>query len=251
MKKLFVAVAAVAALSFASCGNKTNAVADAADSLAAEQVDTTALAPETKSTFDALVAQLTKALDGNDAKGLTTALANLAATYKTIANSGKLEELKSYGQLVKNFVTEHADKIKSVAGNNSAISNLVSNIQSLPTDAGATLDAAKAAVSNETVGLASAALQKGAAAGATAEAAAAALKAAPAAATEAVSNAANKAVDNAKEKAAETVDAAKAKVQEKANAAAEKTNEAVNNAKEKAANAAANAASKAVKGLGL
>lgn len=251
MKKVFFAVAAVAALSFASCGNKTNANAEAADSIATEMVDTTALAPETKSTFEALSAQVTKALDGNDTQSLTTALANIAAAYKTLANSGKLEELKGYGQLVKNFVNEHADKIKSVAGENATINSLISGIQALPTDANATLDAAKAAVSDKTVGLAAEALQKGAAAGATAEAAAEALKNAPTAATEAVNNAVNNAKEQAQQKANEAVDAAKEKAQQKVDEAAKKTNEAVNNAKDKATNAASDAAKKAVKGLGL
>lgn len=240
MKKLFFAVAAVAALSFASCGNKTSAPADTADTAAVETVDTTALAPETMSSFNALKGQLSKAIEGNDAKSITTALANLAATYKTLANTGKLEELKGYGQLVKNFVTEHSDKIKAVAGNNAAIAKLVEGIKALPTDANATVDAAKAAVSAETVGLASSALQKGAAAGATAEAAAAALKDAPEAAAKAVDAAVNDAKEKASEAATKAVDNAK-----------EKANQAVDNAKQKATDAAANAASKAVKGLGL
>lgn len=245
MKKLFFAVAVVAAISFASCGNKTNANAEAADSLAdTTLVDTTALAPETMSTFNALSSQVTSALNGGDAKSLTTALANLVATYKTFANSGKLEELKGYGRLVKNFVNQHADKIKSIAGDNAAVTGLLNGIQALPTDASATLEAAKNAVSADAVGLASSALQKGAAAGATAEAAAEALKNAPATATEAVNKAVTDAKASVEKKATETVSNAK----EKANEAADK---AVNNAKEKAGAAVDDAASKIKGKLGF
>lgn len=241
MKKLFFAIVAVAAITFTSCGNKTNANAEAADSA---MVDTTALAPETMSTFNALKAQLIKALDEGNAEGVTTALANFEAAYKTLANSGELEDLKGYGMLVKNFVAEQADKIKSVASGDVTIANLVSGIEALPTSAEATLEDAKSAVSEKAISLANESLQKGAAAEATAEAAAEALKNAPAAAKEAMENtvsnakaaaaaAANEAANNAKENMDNAAKDAEKKMDDATNEAKKKTGDAIDNASNK------------------
>ncbi len=241
MKKLFFAALAVTALTIASCGNKTAAPAAANDSIAdTSMVDTTALAPETKSMLNSLTTQLTDVIKNKDTKGLTTTLANIAASYKALVNSGKLQDALSYGQVIKDFVAKNLDTIKSFAGNNTAISSLLSGIQALPTDASTTAEQAKQAVSSKLTDLASSAFQKAAAGGATAEAAAAALKNLTGNAMEGAKDAAVNAKDAAAEKANEAVDATKAKAGEAVNDAAAKTNDAVNKA-----------ASKAVKGLGL
>ena len=271
MKKNVLLVMAVAAMLFASCGgSKTKSAAGATDSTATadstEQVDTTALAPETKSTLNALTAQATSAIEKKDPKQVTTALADLATTYKTLVNAGKLDDAKAYGAAIKKFVKDNEQTLKSVATNNTTIADLITNIENLPTTAATTADEAKKAVAQDVVNLASPYLQKGAAAAATAEAAAAVLKNAPAAAKAAIDaapatakaaaeQAANQAVNNAKT-------AAENKVNEEANKAASKANEAVTKAQNKAAekvNKAANkandavnkAAGKALKGLGL
>lgn len=241
MKKLFLAIVAVAAITFTSCGNKSNANAEAADSA---RVDTTALAPETKSTFNALRAQLLKALDEGNAEEVTTALANFEAAYKTLANSGELEDLKGYGMLVKDFVAGQADKIKSVAGGDATIANLVSGIEALPTSAEVTIEDARSAVSGRVVGLANESLQKGAAVEATAEAAAKALKNAPAAAKEAVKNTVSDAKNAAEAAAAEAANNA-------AKEAGKKMDNTTNEAKKKASDAIDNASNKVKGKLGL
>ena len=271
MKKNIVFVMAATAMLFASCGgSKTKTAAEATDSTATadstEQVDTTALAPETKSTLNALTAQASKAIEKKDPKQVTTALADLAATYKALVNAGKLADAKTYGAAIKKFVKDNEQTLKSVAADNTTIADLITNIENLPTTAATTADEAKKAVAQDVVNLASPYLQKGAAAAATAEAAAAVLKNAPAAAKAAIEaapatakaaaeQAANQAVNNAKT-------AADNKVNEEANKAASKANEAVTKAQNKAAekvnkaaskaNDAVNkAAGKALKGLGL
>jgi hypothetical protein len=245
MKKLFFAVAAVAALTFASCGNKSNANAEAADSLKdSTMVDAADLAPETVSTFNALSTQLTDALEEGNTEEVTQALANLEAAYKTLANSGNLEEVKGYGLRVKKLIAEHEAKIKSVADGDVTIANLISGIEALPTSAEMTLNDAKNAVSNDVVDLASEALQRGAAAEASAEAAAEALKNAPAAAKEAAKEAAENAVSEAK-------NAANAAANEAANNARENVDNAANDAKQKAGAAIDDAASKVKGKLGL
>ena len=197
---------------------------------------------------------------------MTTALADLAATYKALVNAGELNDAKTYGAAIKKFVKDNEQTLKSVAADNTTIADLITNIENLPTAAATTADEAKKAVAQDVVNLASPYLQKGAAAAATAEAAAAVLKNAPAAAKAAIDaapatakaaaeQAANQAVNNAKT-------AAENKVNEEANKAASKANEAVTKAQNKAAekvnkaaskaNDAVNkAAGKALKGLGL
>lgn len=259
MKKNIMLVMAVAAMLFASCGgSKTKSAAEATDSTATadstEQIDTTALAPETKSTLNALTAQATSAIEKKDPKQVTTALADLATTYKTLVNAGKLDEAKTYGAAIKKFVKDNEQTLKSVATSNTTIADLINNIENLPTTAATTADEAKKAVAQDVVNLASPYLQKGAAAAATAEAAAvlknapaaakAAIDAAPATAKAAAEQAANQAVNNAKT-------AAENKVNEEANKAASKANEAVTKAQNKAAEKVNKAAGKALKGLGL
>lgn len=259
MKKNIMLVMAVAAMLFASCGgSKTKSAAEATDSTATadstEQIDTTALAPEIKSTLNALTAQATSAIEKKDPKQVTTALADLATTYKTLVNAGKLDEAKTYGAAIKKFVKDNEQTLKSVATSNTTIADLINNIENLPTTAATTADEAKKAVAQDVVNLASPYLQKGAAAAATAEAAAvlknapaaakAAIDAAPATAKAAAEQAANQAVNNAKT-------AAENKVNEEANKAASKANEAVTKAQNKAAEKVNKAAGKALKGLGL
>lgn len=258
MKKLLFLAAAVAAMTFAACGNKSQSAAPAADSdsVATDTVaviDTASLAPETRTALTAMTGQLDKAIATKDPKVVTTALANLEATYKTLVNTGKLDDAKTYGAAIKQFVNGKAAEIKNIASGNTTVADLVNGIANLPTTAETTAEQAKAAVSDDVVSLASAAIAKGASAKATAEEAAAALKSAPttvagvaqaaanAAATNAV-NSANTAVQNAKTNAEN-------KVNEKVSSAKQKANDAVNKAANKANEEVNKAASKAVNSL--
>lgn len=241
MKKLLFAVAAVAAVAFASCGSKPKAGVENAEPV----VDTTALAPELKVSFEALSSHLTNALNNNDSAEVSKALANLVTMYKTLANSGQIEELKRYGIRVKSLVEEHAAEIKNLAAESPAIAKLYANVEALPVAANTTLEEAKAAVPEETVGMASKALQKGAEAGATAEAATEALKNAPAAANEAVS----KAMADTKETTKEAVEDAKQEVSEAAGNTKHAAKKVANDAKQEVSEAAGktkNATNKAV-----
>jgi hypothetical protein len=245
MKKILFLAAAVAAMTFAACGNKSQSAAPAADSAQSDSVaavDTASLAPEAKAALGALTLQLQKAVESKDPKAVTTALANLEATYKTLVNTGNLNDAKTYGSAIKQFVSENADSIKQIASGNTTIAELVNGIANLPTTAETTAEEAKAAVSEDVVNLASSAIAQGASAKATAEAAAAALKNAPATAASVASAAATTAVETAKTNAEN-------KVNEKVNETKEKANDAVNKAANKANEAVNNAANKAVNSL--
>lgn len=264
-KHLIFAAAIVAALTFAACGGKSNTPAPAADSTEAV-ADTTAAAalealdPEMQQAVASVTGAVGQALEKKDAKAVTTALADIAATYKALVNAGKLDEAKNYASAVKSFVTSNAGALKSLAADGEAdaattISNLVTSVTNLPTAASATAEEAKAAVTQDVVNLASPYIQKGAAAKATAEAAAEAIKNAPqsvkdaaasvvSGAEEKVSSAAETAVSNAESQAKAAVNKEVEKGQKKASEAVEKTQKKANDAVNKAAG-------KALKGLGL
>lgn len=266
MKKILFISAAVLAMTFASCDNKTAAPAASADSATAQTLDTASLAPEAKTALSTLTGVVSQALQNKDPKALTTTLANMQATYKALVNAGKLEDAKTYASAIQNFIKEHADAIKTVASGNTTIASLVNGIANLPTTAETTADEAKAAVAADAVSLAAPYLQKAADAKATADAAAAALKNAPAtveaaaktaadAAVTSAENTAKTAVSNAETAAANKVNSEVSKAQNKANEAVTKAqNKAakkVNDAQKKANDAVNNAASKALKGIGL
>lgn len=255
-KNILFTVAFVAAMTLASCGGKNNTPAttnDSTETVADTRSDadaaaaSVALAPETQQAMTSLTDAVSTAIEKKDPKAVTTALANVAATYKALVNAGKLDEAKNYGTAVKNFVSKNATALKSLASDRQStaattINSLVSGIEALPTTASTTADEAKAAVTEEVVNLASPYIQKGAAA---------AIKNAPQTVKAAAENAANEAVDNAKA-------AAKTAVDNEVNKAASKVNDASTKAQEKAADEvnktqkkANDAVNKALKGLGL
>lgn len=272
MKKTFIGVIAILALTLTSCGSKSNpntpsndstAVADSATS---EQVDTAKLSPASKSTLNLLVSQATKAVQTKDPKQITTALADLEATYKALVNAGKLDEAKIYGTAIKNYIKQQSESIKAAASGNESIISLINSIENLPTTASTTAEEAKKAVTEDVVNLASPYIQKGAAAATTAEAAAqvlqsmpakakTAIEAAPATAKSAIENTAKQTANAAKASAEAKVNAEANKAATKANDAVKdaqkKTSEKVNKAAKKTNDAINQAADKALKGLGL
>lgn len=239
MKKIALMALTVIAFTFASCGNKTanNTTATDSDSVAV-------LSDTAQATVNNLTGELQKALNAKDSQGTIVSLANLETIYKNLVDAGKLDEAKTYGTAIKEFINNNAETIKTVAAGNTTIASLVEGIKNLPTTATATAEEAKSAVATDVVNLASPTIAKGVTAVATAEAAAEAVKNAPATVKEAATAAANTAVESAKtaaeNKANEAVTNAQNKANEEVNKAAEKANKKVNEA-----------TSKALKGLGL
>ena len=117
MKKIVLAVMAVAAIGFTSCGNKTQQ-AEAVDSVAI--VDSLAGA-EAQGVIDALSAQL----EAGDASKLQEALEAAKAKIADLIKENP-EVAKEYVAKVQNFLKENADKVKSVVGDNAAVAAAVS-----------------------------------------------------------------------------------------------------------------------------
>ena len=252
MKKAIIFAAALA-LTFSSCGNKTQNTAANADSAAvvANEEGGAELSEDNKTTIDNLTAELQKAIDVKDAKTTISVLANLQTIYKNLAEEGKLEEAKAYGSAIKKFVNDNAESLKTIASGNSTVESLVNGIINLPTSAAATAEDAKAAITSDVVQLASPAIAKGETVVETAKAAAEMVKNAPEAVKNAAENAAKAAVDDAATKASNAAAEGKKKLEEKRNAERQKAAEKVNEANKKANEAVNKVADKALKGLGL
>ncbi len=194
MKKIVLAVMAIAAIGFTSCGNKAQQ-AEAVDSVAI--VDSLAGA-EAQGIIDQLKAQLEAGDAGMLQQVLTTAKEKIAQLVKE-----NPQVAKEYVAKVQNFLSENAEKVKAVVGDNAAVATALSAVTEIDPES---------VVSGliESVG----------------DAATDAKDAAVDAATNA-KDAAVEAATNAKDAA---VDAAKQKVEEQKEAAKQKASEAVDNA---------------------
>jgi hypothetical protein len=194
MKKILLAVMAVAAIGFTSCGNKTQQ-AEAVDSVAI--VDSLASAAA-QADIDAISALL----NGGDATKLQEALAAVKEKIATLIKENP-EVAKEYVAKVQTFLKDNADKVKAVVGDNAAVQTAVSAItETEPADI----------VNGFLTSVGDAATEV----------------------KDAAVDAANQQVDAAKEavedKANEVKDAADKKVQETKDAAKQKANDAIDNA---------------------
>ena len=194
MKKILLAVMAVAAIGFTSCGNKTQQ-AEAVDSVAI--VDSLASAAA-QADIDAISALL----NGGDATKLQEALAAVKEKIATLIKENP-EVAKEYVAKVQTFLKDNADKVKAVVGDNAAVQTAVSAItETEPADI----------VNGFLTSVGDAATEV----------------------KDAAVDAANQQVDAAKQavedKANEVKDAADKKVQETKDAAKQKANNAIDNA---------------------
>ena len=127
MKKIVLAVMAVAAIVFtASCGNKTQQ-AEAVDSVAI--VDSLASAAA-QGDIDAI----SGLLNGGDATKLQEALAAVKEKIATLIKENP-EVAKEYVAKVQTFLKDNADKVKAVVGDNAAAATALSAItETAPAD---------------------------------------------------------------------------------------------------------------------
>ena len=214
MKKIFIAIIAVAAMSFASCGNSTKQGGEN-DTIDTAVVEEDGVA-EAQTKAEEIVAGLMEKLEANDATSLSEKVAEAKAYVEELIGQGKLEAAKIYAEKIQGFIDANKDKLEAISANGTeTISSLLSAVTALPTSASEALNGAAEAATesaNEAV--------------------------------ENVKDAAANAVNNAKsaveDKANEAVENAKSKA-----------NEAVENAKSKAGEAVDNAAKDVKKSLGL
>lgn len=123
MKKILLAVMAVAAIGFTSCGNKTqqaDAETAAVDSVAIVDSIAQGAAQET---IDALTADL----EANDASKLQATLEGIKAKIAEIVKNNP-EVAKEYVVKVQTFLKENADKVKALVGDNAAVAAALSAV---------------------------------------------------------------------------------------------------------------------------
>lgn len=231
---------AVAVLSLASCGNKSNASANA-DSTA---TDTTAAVDSAAndSTVSAIqsgdakaapatVAALTKEIQARiaskDTQGLTTLLANAKAKIAELAKSDP-SAAKAYVSQLQQYINQHASEIKAITGGNATVNQVVDEVKSLNPEK--VVSAIASAAGTDAKNIANSAAET---AKSTAE------------------NAVNSKVNEATNAANAAKKAAEDKATKEVTKAQNKANEAVNKANQKANDAVNKAAGKALKGLGL
>ncbi|MBQ8657477.1 MAG: hypothetical protein IJ527_10590 [Prevotella sp.] len=148
MKKILVAVMAVAAIVFTSCNGKTdkgNAV-DSTD-VAAELTEGTAAAI---ADADALTGKLAEQLKNADPAQVQSILEEAKTKIAELAAQGNADAAAAYKAKIDEFITENAETLKSVAAGNETLSTLVTTITSMPSDA-ASLAEGAAAVAKESV----------------------------------------------------------------------------------------------------
>ena len=123
MKKILLAVMAVAAIGFTSCGNKTqqaDAETAAVDSVAIVDSIAQGAAQET---IDALSADL----EANDVSKLQATLEGIKAKIAEIVKNNP-EVAKEYVVKVQTFLKENADKVKALVGDNAAVAAALSAV---------------------------------------------------------------------------------------------------------------------------
>ena len=128
MKKFFVMAIAVAAMTFASCGN------DAKKPVEATPVDSAALiTEEATAAADDAISQLSATLESKDASALQTALeAVKAKVAEFIAKNPAIAQ--EYLAKVQGFLKENADAVKAIVGSNATIAGLVDGIAAIPSE---------------------------------------------------------------------------------------------------------------------
>jgi hypothetical protein len=125
MKKILLAVMAVAAIGFTACGNKAQQ-GEATDSTAVE----VNVADEEA---DAAIAALTSNLETKDASKFQQALDTVKAKIAELIKTNP-EAAKQYVARVQTFLKENADKVKAVVGENAAVAAAVSAITDVEPD---------------------------------------------------------------------------------------------------------------------
>ena len=126
MKKIMFAVMAMFAIGFTSCGNKTQAPAEAADSVEA-------MVYNAEEEAAASINQLTEQIEAQDAGKFQEVLVAIQEKIKDIIGTNP-EVAKEYVTKIQDFLKENADKIKAFAGDNQAVQAALATLTAAPAD---------------------------------------------------------------------------------------------------------------------
>ena len=132
MKKIFVAIAVLAAITFTSCGNSTNEATDQ---------DTTEVAADTTEEE----VDLEEALQNGDVDAIK---AEVDKVQELIA-SGDTAEAKKYAYKLQEFAANHKDDLDGLATGEVTVADLINGIKNLPNTGKAVANEAKDAATSD------------------------------------------------------------------------------------------------------
>ncbi len=119
----------VAAVTFSSCGNKTDNGGNA-DSIQSEVVDSVAETAEAASEdVEAVISSLASDLEAGENEAVESIVAAAQSKIAKLIEDGKLDEAKSYAEKIQNFVKENKEKL--TATGSTLISSFVSSAEKL------------------------------------------------------------------------------------------------------------------------
>lgn len=135
MKKIFIAVMAISALTLSSCNNNTKK--------SNNDTDTTRVVDTATSLTENLLFQLQTQLDSKDVNAVQATLAMIQTKYAELLQSGKLEEAKAYLSTVQTFIKDHSGQINSIAGGNTVVTSLATKISNISSSTEETINSTK------------------------------------------------------------------------------------------------------------
>lgn len=128
MRKVILSIMAVAAISFSSCGNKTENGADV-DSTANE-VEAVADSVETaEAEVENVISDLAAGLESSDKAAVETKVAEAQGKIAQLIEEGKLDQAKAYAEKIQNFIKENKDKLNATGS--TLVSSFVSSAEKL------------------------------------------------------------------------------------------------------------------------
>lgn len=137
MKKIFIAIAAISAMTFASCGGSTTAGSDT-DSLALDEdsIEVPVIEEEgvqaAQVEAEALISEMASQVESGNASTIATKMAEAEAYISKLAQEGKTEAVKAYVAKLKEFAEQNQDKLSELKVNGAeSVSSLLSTVTSL------------------------------------------------------------------------------------------------------------------------
>ena len=119
MKKVFIMLAAVAAFTITSCKNESKKTDEAAEK-AGESIEELAAQSDVSDPTQ-LGDDLSKALESNDGEGIKGKIDAAKEYAQNLLKEGKGEQAKGIIEKIQSFLSENAEKVTSVVGDNSFV----------------------------------------------------------------------------------------------------------------------------------
>lgn len=145
MRRLVLAVMAIAAIGFTSCNGSKTGQGPAIDSTSI--IGTTDATEQATVEADNLTAELAEKIAANNPEAVQAIIEKAKEKIAEFLAKGDTEAANIYQEKISTFLTENADKIKAVVGEeNETVNTLINAITSAPAAAAAAVEGAAGAV---------------------------------------------------------------------------------------------------------